>query len=1168
MRIDRIELVGFKSFAEKTTFTFHPGITCIVGPNGCGKSNIVDAFRWVLGEQSAKTLRGERMEEVIFNGSQSRKPRGMAEVTMYIAIPDDQGNGNKGERIVTVTRRLYRSGESEYMINRQVCRLKDIREMFLDTGLEMKRYSIIEQGSIGELINAKPQDRRYLIEEVAGIMKYKVRKNEAMAKLESSRLNLQRVSDILAEVKRQRNSLDRQAKKAARYKKLLEELKEVELRVARTEFLKIKAALAELEERINRLKTEEAEKRTELTTVESKLHQRRIGVIEREKELEQRLAKLQRMEQEIAEMERTSAVLRRDIEHTTNSIATLKEQINETEQTIQERIERLEGLKGKDSDIKAEIDSLQGAITEQEDEIRSAGQVIASLEEELASKRKEVFVASDTIGGLKNTLHRLEATKEGVLRRLSAARRELEEARRRTGEIESELDAVEKEIQKKLNVLDDKKKKRSELSEELSAKKAELSELSQRKTSLREEVISLQTRANALMEMIKGSNEQKMLEDAGVHVLTTLSEIIEVDPRYEVAVEAALSERLKGFVLSSLEELKRAVEVISEGGFSRQVLLLSDPAFASVPDAPQFDQLRPLSPIVKTSDTYRKVINSLLSGYYLVEDVAKGLETLKTLGDNSFIRLVTPKGEVIEPGGVVVAGKGSEILHIRRQLREIESSVNEKNEQIGSCEAEIAVVTARIESIKEMLKAIDEEIISSDREISLLRASAKRHQEDIQRLKSKEENLKIEIEQLETEKDDIDRELFQKQGAIDQETERKTLLETELEHLQAEINDKRSDLELKRQAVAELKIRMKGLTERMNSFIRERESLEADIRDMEMKRESYIQEIRNRERLIEEKTQEAERIEVGLKDAVTRAEELKKEISRMRDMLQEIKQGFVEDEDRLKALRQELDRIGSELHTGELSWTEQSMKLSGLKESMSEKYQIDIEDDTLPASAEYDEDRERVNQLKEKIQSMGQVNLGALEEFNELNERYEFLQSQHDDIVQSITELEEAIRRINRTTKKMLTDAFEALNRKFNEVFKQLFGGGSAELRLTDENNILESGIDVIVQPPGKRLQNITLLSGGEKALAALSLMFAGFLLKPTPLCILDEADAPLDENNTVRFREMLKELSKEIQFIVITHNRITMEAADYLYGVTMDEPGVSKVLSMEFAEA
>lgn len=1168
MKIERLELNGFKSFAEKTTFSFHPGITCIVGPNGCGKSNIVDAVRWVLGEQSAKTLRGDKMDEVIFNGSQSRKPKGMAEVTLYIAFPDSQDNGQKGERIVTVTRRLYRSGESEYLINKNLCRLKDIREMFLDTGLEIKRYSILEQGSIGELINAKPQDRRFLIEEVAGVMKYKARKTEAIAKLESSRLNLQRISDILSEVKRQRNSLDRQAKKAARYKKLLDQLKELELRVSKTDFNNLKLKLESMEDRINQLKNIEAEKRKIQTEIEAALEVSRIEIIEKEKQLETSSQNLERIEREIGDSERTVAIIRRDMEYTKNTIQTLKTQIEESEILIKEKEKELASLSGKDNEIKREIAQLEETLSSQEEEIRNYQQSLKEIEDSIKDKRRDIFKISDSIGEMKNLLHRHEATLEGTKKRAELCKRELDEAYRRIGELKEQSDQLQRLLLEKESLLKEYKTKRNNLNNELSQKKSLLNDLYRQKSNLREEILSLQSRARALDDMITSRKEQEILKSSGINILSTLSEVIEVDPSYDVAVEAALSERLKGIMLSTHEELKKAIDIINSRNLPRHVFIYKPKREGSsdFTDS-EIQGLKPLSSLISSTERFKPLIDALLTNYYIVDDIDKALEIFENNSYNKPIRLVTFKGEVVETEGVIVAGKGTRILRIRRELKTIEKTTDEKNRKVSSIETEIEHITKEIDRIKNELKSVEEEIISTDRELSLQRATEKRLSEDMERFSLKSQNLEIELEQLNIESDDIEQQIIELETNISQKNSQKISLEQSLESMQLELTECRERMDEKLQSISEIKIRLKGLTERLESYNRESNRLKEEIVQLSKRKETNLEEISGKEALIRQKSIEAEKIENNLKNLVEKADKIRKEISMMREELQLVKNNMTEKEDSLRKLRRAIEEIKEDLHKTELQWTEHSMKIDALRDTINEKYNMDIEDNHIEPSTSYEEDRENLNQIKEKIQSMGQVNIGALDEFNELNERYEFLQRQHDDIVQSIDELEEAIRRINRTTRKMLSEAYEALNSKFNEVFQRLFDGGSAELRLTDENNILESGIEVIVRPPGKRLQNISLLSGGEKALAALSLMFAGFLLKPTPLCILDEADAPLDESNTVRFRTMIEELSKEIQFIVITHNKITMEAADYLYGITMDEPGVSKVLSMEFVE-
>ena len=1168
MKIEKLQLTGFKSFAERTVFTFHPGITCIVGPNGCGKSNIVDAFRWVLGEQSARILRGDKMEEVIFNGSQTKKARGMAEVVLHISLPEEQGNGDNGGRTITVSRRLYRSGESEYLINRRICRLKDIREMFLDTGLEMRSYSILEQGRIGEIINAKPLERRFLIEEVAGIMKYKVRKAEAQNKLESSRLNLQRIDDIISEVKRQLNSLNRQAKKAQRYKQYMDSLREIELRVSKRKYVVSEKKLGEIRAELDLLTAGEVEKTVAITERENAIQQERIEIVQREGEIDKVVERLQEMERGISFHEQRGAVHRRDLEHLEGQIGSLTEQVEEIKAERGGKQDRLTELSGKDTLLKTTIDSLSESILQQEADLTILEEDLESLERDIDDRRKELFALTDSLGLLKNELGRFEVRHEEMQKKASGVGREKEEAERRAEELSLEIEGVLGEISAKREGFQDLHGRRRGLNDEMSRCMDRLEELRKKKSELREEIASLDSRMASLQEMVRGSIDVERFRQEGVHLLSLLSEVIEVEEEYERAVEAALSEKIMGFIVSTRDDIMKSVSLVREHDLPRTAILLSEGSDAVLRDIPAFDGegAVPLHEVLKESNRHFPLLSALLRNYVLVDDLDAAYRLFDGRALPEDMKVVTRDGEVLERDSVVLCGSGSGILRLRREIRDIAETIDAKRSDLGETDSEITGVEAQMEEVRESLKVVEAEIVSLEKEISGLEASERRLEEERDRFRKKGEFLGIELEELEREIEELQRNADGKREEVRVMQDKRDGVEEQLAVFQEDIALKRVDVDSRRQAINDIKVEIHGYSERLRSMERERTGLRNEIEAFDRKESQAVEMIKIRGEEISEKRRGIEEVEGRLRGMVVEADSLRKEITQRRDAIRLRKETLIAEEEKITRLRKELGEISRKIHERDLLRTELSIGISSLVKGLSEKYGVDIREEDVPLDGfDGEEDKTAADELVEKIDAMGPVNLGALEEHSELTERYEFLKSQYDDIVSSIEELREAITRINKTTRKMLGDAFDSLRTKFNEVFKLLFGGGFAELRLTEENNILESGIDIVVQPPGKKLQNLNLLSGGEKALTAVSLLFAGFLLKPSPLCILDEADAPLDESNTVRFRELLRELARNIQFIVITHNKITMEGTDYLYGITMVEPGVSNVLSMEF---
>ncbi len=1153
MKVKRIEMIGFKSFAERTVFDFHPGITCIVGPNGCGKSNIVDAFRWVLGEQSAKTLRGDRMYEVIFSGSETKKPMGMAEVTLHLIMPEAEDNGDLAEGCVTVTRRLYRSGDSEYLINGRQCRLKDIREIFLDTGLELRSYSILEQGRIGEIINAKPEERRFLIEEVAGIMKYKVRRAEAEAKLQNSKYNLQRVNDILGEVKKQRATLQRQAKKAERYRRLLEELKDLELRQARREFLRLQKAMEELTETLKALKDQEAVKAKEVTSLEASLQVTKTRLTEMERSLQDMVGQLQRYENEASQRERQYEITTKEIEFLKETLKATEDAIERTEGTISEK-ERLAQQLNADLDLLLkQKEELQEALTDASEGERALRQTLRGIEDALEEKRRVLFNITDRIGSYRNSMNTLSIQIEGMQKRLSQAERELEEAQRRIKELNSTLKEIRSKIGEHETALEELRTERQAITDELLKERSNLQVLTDRRVELIGHSRSLQSEIQTLTGMTTPPLRRQELEEKGVRLLAIVSEILSVPAEYETAVEAALSDKVKGFIVGTEGELREAVEYVYTAGAEKTTFILNQEVECQ--DGPP---LRPLKDVVVVQGPYQGVVRMLLNGYYLAEDLQSAIKQSRL---NRGIKVVTNRGEVVEAGAVVTCGRQQGVLPVARKIRQLKRELEALQKESSEVETTIRRTSERIQELKDTLKEIESEMAHRERQISLQRAEEGRYREDLERFNRKAEMLTIEIEQL---KEEISSSEQQKEEYSDRLTEaeaKKEEVNSEILSLQEERRKTEEVLQRRLDALTEKKISLQVLSEKLGTLRKEKASTESELKRLRLKREALLRDLDNKKNQIREKEDLLRELRQTLKETLQKREELKREATTRQREIETVKAEVSEREKRLKALSKELQVLMESRHQSEIEETEIRTRVEALKTQVLERYKVDIGDLDLPPAEE--DLSEAIEKKKAELVQMEPVNMAALEEFKEVDERYRFLTEQQTDIENSIDELQAAIRRIDSTTKEMLIEAFQNLNGKFSEVFVDLFGGGRAELRLT-EDNPLTAGIEIIAQPPGKKLQNINLLSGGEKALTALALMFAGFLLKPTPLCILDEADSPLDENNTEKFKAMLRELSGEIQFIIITHNRRTMEVADHLYGITMEEPGVSRVLSLQ----
>ncbi len=1165
MRIEKIELIGFKSFADKTTFALHPGITCIVGPNGCGKSNVVDAFRWVLGEQSAKSLRGEKMEELIFNGSATKKPKGMSEVSLVVSGLNGAGsnNGQGQSDHVTVTRRLYRSGESEYMINKNACRLKDLKDVFLDTGLDSKSYSILDQGRIGEILNSKPLERRFIIEEVAGVMKYKIRRAEALSKLDSSRLNLVRINDIIAEVKKQINILDRLAKKAERYKKLSSEMHAIELKIARKEYQQIRETLGQLTEEHNLFKEKEAVAGAAITEIENKTETRRVSLLEKEKSLEAVQNTFQTLEREIADIEREIAVARNDISNLDEYHKKLLHNGEDMDQRSLDISARCEELRTNSSRISDELGEQAERLKEKSEALRSIEESLSDKEELIEDKRREIFRVSDEISKLRNELSRQESMLEALYRREDTSVRESGDSRRMLGEIESAMNAVEADIHGRNSEALLMKEKKEILTEELSATKSRLEGHSQTLSDSREELASCISRMDSLKEIVFDQPTRELIKtSAEVGLLASLSDVLDVVADYEKAVESALSEKAESFIFESTGDIEKAISSIKGKSVDKTAFIVSSPLPCAAGDNVPEGVIGRALDFVKISEGYAQVAENLLGNVLIIKDLRTAFELRTAATGHTFATL---GGEVLEPSGAVVIGGEKGIFRRKREIRELEEQIADKKTSIEQMSEQMRTMQNTILEKEEAIRGVESAIHSCEKEISLAKLTIEKYMEEKERVSRKLSYLTIELEEVTREKESVTTLTMQTEKQVQIAEARKADMETELLNLQESISQKKSELEGYRSEVTDLRLMATSNRERLDAIRNEMEASTKLLEEFIQRKADLHAEVASVLGRVSERRTGISEQEERLRKLVAEADLVRQDIAQRKGEIEDENEDLIVVEQELKGLRQQLSQMTTRLSELDVLRTEHKMRLENLTGNIRNNYGTEIEEVELTDVTQ--EEAERLADLRNKIQEMGAVNLGTLEEYDELKTRYDFMTKQQEDLNKSIAELEEAISRINNTTKKKLREAFEALKVKFTEVFVTLFGGGKAELILTDENNILETGIDIVAQPPGKKFQNLHLLSGGEKALTALSLQFASFLIKPTPLCILDEADAPLDESNTERYSKMLEELSKDTQFIVVTHNRTTMAAAQHLYGVTMEEAGVTKVISMQLTE-
>ncbi len=1194
MKIKKLEILGFKSFAEKTSFTFPPGVTAIVGPNGCGKSNIVDAIKWVLGEQGAKTLRGRAMEDVIFNGSEKRKPTGMAEVTLTFSNENGAAPRQYSEfSEISVRRRLYRSGDSEYYINNSPCRLKDITELFLDTGIGSKAYSIIGQNHINWLINSKPEERRFVLEEVAGIHKYRVRKDTSLRKLDATKQNLIRVEDIVHEVKRQIRFIHRQAKKAERFKTLKEEIKGIELSVMGKELRSFIEKRVVLDNEFKRIKDRELASRTSLKNKEEKAESERLVLLDKEKEIQAAGLKLSTKENEIKDNER-------GIEITELKMANLETNIERMKREIEELTLKSETLETKNLNIEEELKELSAKMLKAEEELRNGEVAIKDIQKTILpargdmeeNKRKLVkHIASLT--QIKNSLANQEETKVRLLKNIEKSGREIKE-------IDALLLEKGSYIEKLKEDADNLRKIKAGLEAEAEILSSELGDLQSDKTEKEEELHLLRQRLTLVSSKLialketngNGDAIAKTLSDQkdvfrGIHGM--VADIFTTQIEFEKALESILGERLHCVIVESHKEGMDAIAYLKEKGKGRGSFIPLKPrkkegveytdlnkfSLSELPTNLKGSQsaLNTAVPIldkVQVKEGYADIARCLLSDILIVNDLAAAVGLWMTGGLDK--TLVTLDGDMLDPDGVLTGGSVERfdqgILKRKREIRELAGEEERFKKEEAKLTDDLETLNEKLALNTKKLNVLREE--NHEKEIKLVSLESERRtlEGESASLKQRREIVALEEnearEELETSEKQA--EGFLSDKALLEETIKKeeALIEADEERIEGLENERKrveSELTEKKVQVASLKGRLESLNAKFNA---NKEEL-AVIRDKINRRREEI-DLQTDERCkLSSSIDEWKKVLIRDIEAVERLREEKL-------LLEEDYSGYAERlngmEDAIKGAGKEYNKLQERLSALMLDIKEIDMRIEHLLERASEKYGAEREDILNLSEIESCEKSEKdLNTLKMKLDSLGDVNLAAIDELKELEERHDFLTSQRDDLITSMESLKKVIQRINKVSRVRFLKAFEEVNDKFQEIYTKFFDGGKAGLKMLEEDNPLDTGIDIVAQPKGKRLQSITLLSGGEKALTVLSLIFSLFLVKPSPFFLLDEADAPLDDANTLRFVKLVKVLSEKSQFLLMTHNKNTMELADTLYGITMQEPGVSSLLSVNLNE-
>ena len=1214
MNLKSLLVSGFKSFPE-ARLDFPQGITAVVGPNGVGKSNVVDAMLWVLGEQSTKVLRSERMEDVIFNGTESRKPLSMAEVSLVVSEVTRQEleavtgvmEALPGNKELMITRRLYRDGESEYFINKIPCRLKDIRGLFWEARAGAKGHTVIGQGNIDQILSGSPQDRRTFIEETAGIGRFKKQKTEALNKLKTTQRNLTRVRDIIAEVQKQLRTLKRQAQQAEHYRKLKEEARALEIRLLRRDFEGLHLQRTHVESELARLALREAELMAEEARLMASYEEDKSALL-RDGELVGRMQEeLRQLERGIGqalttmEVERNRADLfdqqRTQALQEQARLVAVSDQATTSIEHLQEQVQRSDG----------DVAHVTGQLTELEMEEQQRSERRTALRTRTEQSRQCLFDLTVERSQTESRLTHLETKQRELLNRLREVQDDQARCRQERSNAQATLAERTVLLQRVTQRLAGDREKHEILSAAALELEERIREVDQRRVQEQTNHAAAESRLRALQAVLQeelGYRQDQEGSDSSLRrvcrgVKEAFAERLKVPQEYEVAIEAALGEHVRAWVVHGIDDVLQALEFVSERGWGRVTFVTAHPPVSSAESLleswPVLQKAKGVLgravDLIAVPDDLQETLHCLLGRVVLVDTLKDGLAAIEHVSqaDFGFLLLVTRTGEVIDPRGIVAGGSSGEasgLLQRRREVQSLEQTLSLMAQRVAGFDGQRQTVQERFETNKQELQTLEASLRESEMKQLVV-------EQERSALASRVQDLEKRLHANQTELDSCQAELA---GVREHESLARARVE-EIGQQHGEEERRLGELTTQLQEVDEA---IRGLYDRLTetrltlTTYRERherargdlDRLQEEERGRRTRLRSLAEQIESLQTQAGQSQEERRRAGSAFEELDARKTSLQGELRGVEERHADVLERTREHERGLNENRKQCSstsetRRESDVQLAELRTRMQTIEetLTGTYgESMDEHGAGTLEPDVSREPGVEDEGpeawRERLQAVRTRMDRMGALNLAAIDEYRELEERYRFLHEQEEDLSESIRSLQEIIERLNRTTNRMFQQTFEALQEKFGEVFSAFFAGGQAELVLVEpdleeqgEEVGMDPGVDIIAQPPGKRLKSLTMLSGGEKALTVLALLFASFLTKPSPFCILDEVDAALDEHNVVRFARFLPQLTSLSQFLVITHNKRTMEVADSLFGVTMEEPGVSKFVSVRIAD-
>ena len=1175
MYLKRLELKGFKSFPNKTDIIFKEGVTAIVGPNGSGKSNVSDAVRWVLGEQSIKSLRGEKLEDVIFAGADKQKPMNFCEVALTIDNSDNKLNVDYSE--VTIKRRAYRNGESQFYLNNKSCRLKDIKEILLDTGIGKDGYSIIEQGKVDEILSNNPVNRRKVFDEACGISKYRYKKNESERNLKNTKENLARINDIYVEIENQIKPLYNQQVKARKYLDLSEQLKKIEVNNYIREIQKIENQLKEINSQYEALIKELD------NTDKSK-----IDFEESSKEINTQIEEVDKSIEKSSEYINSikSVIDKKDYE-----INLLNQSRENSSKKIQRNIEELEKINKSSKENKENLGKLYKEKENNEKNINELKSQLNIFIEKNEINKNKIETLNEKIETLKDDIIELLNEKQDVSNKLTTLNANKDNIDQRNESIESEIKEINDKVKEKEVLLEDLKEKINDKKEKLNDFKEKINNYYERLNSLKEENHNLSnkiqnnnyslkeytSKLNVYIDMenhYEGFNRgvKEVLKNKNLKgIYGALGQVVTVEGKYEKAIEAALGAYMQNIITADENSAKAAINYLKHNKIGRVTFLpmniIKSKKINNIQSKTPFIGIA--SDLISYDEKYRDILENILGRTIVIDNIDQGIKFARETGHK--YKVVTLDGDILNPGGSLTGGSlktSGNILSRKRLINEFNEKINNTKAENIDLEEKVLSIEKELVDCKENIKQYEEEVKVLDKKLIFNNSSYSRYEEEVNSLKSS-------MKKLETEKENLG-------SNLNYTMEKKSILENQIKDIDnnhAENKETIENLNKELNKENEIYENEKSKFDSINlQLTKDKEILKSQNADIE-RIKAYLNELSNKISLIdkENKDEESEIKEIDEKIIIenrekenlkTQLNDNNKNLENKKIARENLKQKLDENNVKLK----DIDKQFMELKESIFKVESRIEKLESNKEANNFKLFEDYNLTYLQA-IELRDDEIEINKkildtLKKDIKSLGNVNVDSIEEYKEIKERYDFYSEQKEDLQKSIEAIEEIIKDLEEHMKIQFKEEFAKINENFKYVYNRLFGGGEGNLTILDQANILESDIEITAKPPGKKMKNLSLLSGGEKALTAISILFAILLAKPTPFCILDEIEAPLDDSNIARFGTFLKELTSKTQFIAVTHRRGTMEAADYIYGVTMEQRAISKVIALSLNEA